>query len=321
MNEKIKSYQEKIISAKNEIAKKIIGQEELIESLFLSIFSGGHILLEGVPGLAKTESIKAISEIFGASFKRVSFTPDLLPSDVLGGMIFDQKKSEFKIKKGPIFTNFLLGDEINRAPAKVQSSLLEAMAEKQVTIGDETFALPKPFLVMATQNPLEQEGTFPLPEAQVDRFFMKVILGYPSEKEEFEIVQKNLNFEKGDLQQIFSLEEISEIQKICENIYLDENLISYITKIISATRKISEIYPEFKDFIEYGCSPRASISLAKAVQAMAFFEGKDFANPDDVKKVAKRILRHRIGLTYRAEIEGVDADFVIEKILEKVELV
>ena len=321
MNEKIKSYQEKIISAKNEIAKKIIWQEELIESLFLSIFSWWHILLEWVPGLAKTESIKAISEIFWASFKRVSFTPDLLPSDVLWWMIFDQKKSEFKIKKWPIFTNFLLWDEINRAPAKVQSSLLEAMAEKQVTIWDETFALPKPFLVMATQNPLEQEWTFPLPEAQVDRFFMKVILWYPSEKEEFEIVQKNLNFEKGDLQQIFSLEEISEIQKICENIYLDENLISYITKIISATRKISEIYPEFKDFIEYWCSPRASISLAKAVQAMAFFEWKDFANPDDVKKVAKRILRHRIWLTYRAEIEWVDADFVIEKILEKVELV
>ena len=321
MNEKIKSYQEKIISAKNEIAKKIIWQEELIESLFLSIFSWWHILLEWVPGLAKTESIKAISEIFWASFKRVSFTPDLLPSDVLWWMIFDQKKSEFKIKKWPIFTNFLLWDEINRAPAKVQSSLLEAMAEKQVTIWDETFALPKPFLVMSTQNPLEQEWTFPLPEAQVDRFFMKVILWYPSEKEEFEIVQKNLNFEKGDLQQIFSLEEISEIQKICENIYLDENLISYITKIISATRKISEIYPEFKDFIEYWCSPRASISLAKAVQAMAFFEWKDFANPDDVKKVAKRILRHRIWLTYRAEIEWVDADFVIEKILEKVELV
>lgn len=321
MQTKIKNYQEKIISAKTEISKKIIWQDELIESLFLSVFSWWHILLEWVPWLAKTESIKAISEIFWNDFKRISFTPDLLPSDVVWWMIFDQKNSDFKIKKWPIFTNFLLWDEINRAPAKVQSALLEAMAEKQVTIWDETFKLPEPFLVLATQNPLEQEWTFPLPEAQVDRFFMKIILDYPSEIEEFEIIQKNISSEKISLEKIFSLEEILEIQKICENIYLDENLISYITKIISATRKISEFYPEYENLVEYWCSPRASISLAKAVQAYAFFDWRDFANPDDIKKIAKRILRHRIWLSYRAEIEWINSDFIIEKILEKVEII
>lgn len=321
MQTKIKNYQEKISSAKSEISKKIIWQDVLIESLFLSVFSWWHILLEWVPWLAKTESIKAISEIFWTDFKRVSFTPDLLPSDIVWWMIFDQKKAEFKIKKWPIFTNFLLWDEINRAPAKVQSALLESMAEKQVTIWDETFKLPEPFLVMATQNPLEQEWTFPLPEAQVDRFFMKIILDYPSEIEEFEIIQKNLSSEKISLWKIFSLEEILEIQKICENIYLDENLISYITKIISATRKISDFYPEYENLVEYWCSPRASISLAKAVQAYAFFQWRDFANPDDVKKIAKRILRHRIWLSYRAEIEWINSDFIIEKILEKIEII
>jgi MoxR-like ATPase len=315
------NFQKKIISAKSEIAKKIIWQDELIESLFLSVFSWWHILLEWVPWLAKTESIKAISEIFWTNFKRISFTPDLLPSDVVWGLIFDQKKSEFKIKKWPIFTNFLLWDEINRAPAKVQSALLEAMAENQVTIWDETLKLSEPFLVMATQNPLEQEWTFPLPEAQIDRFFMKIILDYPSEMEEFEIIKKNLSYEKISLEKIFSFEEILEIQKICKNIYLDENLISYITKIISATRKISEIYPEYENLIEYWCSPRASISLAKAVQAYAFFNWRDFANPDDVKKIAKRILRHRIWLSYRAEIEWINSDFIISKIIEKIQII
>ena len=234
---------------------------------------------------------------------------------------FWSKKSDFKIKKWPIFTNFLLWDEINRAPAKVQSALLEAMAEWKVTIWEETFDLPKPFLVMATQNPLEQEWTFPLPEAQVDRFFMKIILDYPDEVEEFQIIRKNIIKSKVELEQIFSLDEILEIQEACEKVYLDDNLISYITKIIFATREIEKYYPEYKEFIEYWCSPRASISMAKAVQAFAFLHHKNFANPDDVKKVAKRILRHRIWLTYRAEIEWINSDFIVDKILEKIEVV
>ena len=320
MEIKIKEIGEKIKKAKIEIAKKIVWQEELIESLFIWIFSNWHILLEWVPGLAKTESIKAISQIIWWDFWRVSFTPDLLPSDVIWWLIFDQKNSEFKIKKWPIFTNLLLWDEINRAPAKVQSALLEAMAEKQVTIWDKTFKLPEPFLVMATQNPIEQEWTFPLPEAQVDRFLMKVKLDYPKKEEEILIIRKNLWKEVQKISKVFDKKEILEIQKLITEVYIDDELINYITKIVWATREIKKYIPELEDFIEYWASPRASISLAKSVQVNAILEWRDYATPDDVKKLAKRILRHRIWLSYRAEAEKIDQDKIIQLILDSIKL-
>lgn len=320
MEIKIQEIWKKIKQAKKEIWKKIVWQEELIDSLFIWIFSNWHILLEWVPGLAKTESIKAISQIFWWDFWRVSFTPDLLPSDVIWGLIFDQKNSEFKIKKWPIFTNLLLWDEINRAPAKVQSALLEAMAEKQVTIWDKTFELPEPFLVMATQNPIEQEWTFPLPEAQVDRFLMKIKLDYPTKNQEIEIVRKNLEKNEEKIEKIFDKKEILEIQNLIKEIYIDEELINYITKIVWATRNIKEFIPELEDFIEYWASPRASIALAKAVQVNAVLEWRDYATPDDVKKLAKRILRHRIWISYRAEAEKIDQDKIIQLILDSIKL-
>lgn len=320
MQTKIQEIVEKINKAKTEIWKKIIWQEELIESLFIWIFANWHILLEWVPWLAKTESIKAISQIIWCNFWRISFTPDLLPSDVIWWLIFDQKNSEFKIKKWPIFTNLLLWDEINRAPAKVQSALLEAMAERQVTIWEETFKLPEPFLVMATQNPIEQEWTFPLPEAQVDRFLMKVKLDYPNKDEEMNIVKKNLWKNEDKIWQIFEKEEVIEIQNLVNQIYIDDELISYITNIVSATRNIKEHIPELEDFIEYWVSPRASIALAKIAQINALFEWRDYTTPDDVKKIAKRTLRHRIWISYRAEAEKVDQDKIIQLILDSIKL-
>lgn len=299
----------------------IVGQKHLIESLLISLLSNGHVLLEGVPGLAKTLAIKTLSQIIDAKYSRIQFTPDLLPADVIGTMIYSMRNEQFQVKKGPIFSNFVLADEINRAPAKVQSALLEAMQERQVTIGDNTFALDEPFLVMATQNPIEQEGTYPLPEAQVDRFLMKVIISYPTKEEEKLIIRQNLSAEKKEIIPLLRPEEIKEVQKIVEQIYIDEKIERYIVDIVFATR-----YPanynlkELANIISFGASPRASISLAKAAKAYAFLHSRGYVIPEDIRAVCHDILRHRIGLTYEAEANNITTDDIISSILDKVEV-
>ncbi|MBR3829961.1 MAG: AAA family ATPase [Muribaculaceae bacterium] len=299
----------------------IVGQKHLIESLLISLLSNGHVLLEGVPGLAKTLAIKTLAQIIDAKYSRIQFTPDLLPADVVGTMIYSMQKEQFQVKKGPIFSNFILADEINRAPAKVQSALLEAMQERQVTIGDNTFVLDEPFLVMATQNPIEQEGTYPLPEAQVDRFLMKVIISYPTKEEEKIIIRQNLSSEQKQITPLLRPEDISEAQKVVEQIYIDEKIEQYIVDIVFATR-----YPaksglkDLANIISFGASPRASISLAKASKAYAFLHGRGYVIPEDVRAVCHDILRHRIGLTYEAEANNITTDDIITSILDKVEV-
>lgn len=299
----------------------IVGQKHLIESLLISLLSNGHVLLEGVPGLAKTLAIKTLAQIIDAKYSRIQFTPDLLPADVIGTMIYSMQKEQFQVKKGPIFSNFILADEINRAPAKVQSALLEAMQERQVTIGDNTFVLDEPFLVMATQNPIEQEGTYPLPEAQVDRFLMKVIISYPTKEEEKIIIRQNLSSEQKQITPLLRPEDISEAQKVVEQIYIDEKIEQYIVDIVFATR-----YPaksglkDLVNIISFGASPRASISLAKASKAYAFLHGRGYVIPEDVRAVCHDILRHRIGLTYEAEANNITTDDIITSILDKVEV-
>lgn len=299
----------------------IVGQKHLIESLLISLLSNGHVLLEGVPGLAKTLAIKTLSQIIDAKYSRIQFTPDLLPADVIGTMIYSMRNEQFQVKKGPIFSNFVLADEINRAPAKVQSALLEAMQERQVTIGDNTFALDEPFLVMATQNPIEQEGTYPLPEAQVDRFLMKVIISYPTKEEEKLIIRQNLSTEKKKITPLLRPEEIKEVQKIVEQIYIDEKIERYIVDIVFATR-----YPanynlkDLTNIISFGASPRASISLAKAAKSYAFLHSRGYVIPEDIRAVCHDILRHRIGLTYEAEANNITTDDIISSILDKVEV-
>ncbi len=299
----------------------IVGQKHLIESLLISLLSNGHVLLEGVPGLAKTLAIKTLAQIIDAKYSRIQFTPDLLPADVVGTMIYSMQKEQFQVKKGPIFSNFILADEINRAPAKVQSALLEAMQERQVTIGDNTFVLDEPFLVMATQNPIEQEGTYPLPEAQVDRFLMKVIISYPTKEEEKIIIRQNLSSEQKQITPLLRPEDISEAQKVVEQIYIDEKIEQYIVDIVFATR-----YPaksglkDLVNIISFGASPRASISLAKASKAYAFLHGRGYVIPEDVRAVCHDILRHRIGLTYEAEANNITTDDIITSILDKVEV-
>ena len=299
----------------------IVGQKHLIESLLISLLSNGHVLLEGVPGLAKTLAIKTLAQIIDAKYSRIQFTPDLLPADVVGTMIYSMQKEQFQVKKGPIFSNFILADEINRAPAKVQSALLEAMQERQVTIGDNTFILDEPFLVMATQNPIEQEGTYPLPEAQVDRFLMKVIISYPTKEEEKIIIRQNLSSEQKQITPLLRPEDISEAQKVVEQIYIDEKIEQYIVDIVFATR-----YPaksglkDLVNIISFGASPRASISLAKASKAYAFLHGRGYVIPEDVRAVCHDILRHRIGLTYEAEANNITTDDIITSILDKVEV-
>lgn len=299
----------------------IVGQKHLIETLLISLLSNGHVLLEGVPGLAKTLAIKTLAQIIDAKYSRIQFTPDLLPADVVGTMIYSMQKEQFQVKKGPIFSNFILADEINRAPAKVQSALLEAMQERQVTIGDNTFVLDEPFLVMATQNPIEQEGTYPLPEAQVDRFLMKVIISYPTKEEEKIIIRQNLSSEQKQITPLLRPEDISEAQKVVEQIYIDEKIEQYIVDIVFATR-----YPaksglkDLVNIISFGASPRASISLAKASKAYAFLHGRGYVIPEDVRAVCHDILRHRIGLTYEAEANNITTDDIITSILDKVEV-
>jgi MoxR-like ATPase len=299
----------------------IVGQKHLIESLLIGLLSDGHVLLEGVPGLAKTLAIKTLASLIDAKYSRIQFTPDLLPADVLGTMIYSQKDEEFQIKKGPVFANFVLADEINRAPAKVQSALLEAMQERQVTIGKETFNLPEPFLVLATQNPIEQEGTYQLPEAQVDRFMLKVVIDYPKPEEEKLIIRQNISGERTDIRPILKAEEIIEARKVVRQVYLDEKIERYIVDIVFATR-----YPEkydlkeLKEMIGFGGSPRASINLALAARAYAFIKRRGYVIPEDVRAVAHDVLRHRIGLTYEAEANNISSDEIISKILNKVEV-
>ena len=308
-------------SLKNEIAKVIVGQDQVVEELILSIFCKGHVLLVGVPGLAKTLLVKTISEALGLDFSRIQFTPDLLPADVIGTMIYNAKENDFTIKKGPIFANFVLADEINRAPAKVQSALLEAMQEKQVTIGDETFKLKPPFLVMATQNPVEQEGTYPLPEAQVDRFMLKVIIDYPNLSNEQEIVRANLNDSFGSVKPVISTAQISKAQKAIREVYMDEKIEKYILDLVFATR-----YPEkyklqsLKPLISFGASPRGSINLATAAKCYAFIKRRGYVIPEDVRAVVYDVLRHRIGITYEAEAENVTSEDIIKRIVNAVEV-
>lgn len=299
----------------------IVGQKHLVESLLIALLSNGHVLLEGVPGLAKTLAIKTLAQIIDAKYSRIQFTPDLLPADVLGTMVYSVKNETFQVKKGPVFANFVLADEINRAPAKVQSALLEAMQERQVTIGDKTFPLDEPFLVMATQNPIEQEGTYPLPEAQVDRFLLKVVIGYPSREEEKQIIRQNITNGKKHIQPLLKPEEIIEAQKVVEKIYIDEKIERYIVDIVFATRFPSDYgLNNLASIIAFGASPRASISLARAARSYAFLRQRGYVIPEDVRAVCHDVLRHRIGLTYEAEANNITADEIISEILDKVEV-
>lgn len=299
----------------------IVGQKHLIESLLIGLLSDGHILLEGVPGLAKTLAIKTLAQLIDADYSRIQFTPDLLPADVIGTMIYSQKEENFQVKKGPVFANFVLADEINRAPAKVQSALLEAMQEHQVTIGEKTFALPNPFLVMATQNPIEQEGTYQLPEAQVDRFMLKVVIGYPTMEEEKMIIRENIQGALPSITPVTTSQEILKAREVVRQVYIDEKIEQYIADIVFATR-FPERYgmPELKEMITFGGSPRASISLAKAARAYAFIKHRGYVVPEDVRAIAHDVLRHRIGLSYEAEASNITSEEIVSKIINKVEV-
>ena len=321
LNERIERQSAFVTNLTTGMDQIIVGQKHLVESLLIGLLSDGHVLLEGVPGLAKTLAIKTLASLIDAQYSRVQFTPDLFTADVIGTMVYSQKDESFQVKKGPIFANFVLADEINRAPAKVQSALLEAMQERQVTIGKQTFPLPEPFLVLATQNPIEQEGTYPLPEAQVDRFMLKVVIDYPKLEEEKLIIRQNINGEKFNVKPILKADEILEARKVVRQVYLDEKIERYIVDIVFATR-----YPEkydlkeLKDMIGFGGSPRASINLALAARTYAFIKRRGYVIPEDVRAVAHDVLRHRIGLTYEAEASNMTSDEIISKILNKVEV-
>ena len=321
LNERIERQSAFVTNLTTGMDQVIVGQKHLVESLLIGLLSDGHVLLEGVPGLAKTLAIKTLASLIDAQYSRVQFTPDLLPADVIGTMVYSQKDETFQVKKGPVFANFVLADEINRAPAKVQSALLEAMQERQVTIGTETFPLPEPFLVLATQNPIEQEGTYPLPEAQVDRFMLKVVIDYPKMEEEKMIIRQNINGDKFNVKPILKAQEIIEARKVVRQVYLDEKIERYIVDIVFATR-----YPEkydlkeLKDMIGFGGSPRASINLALAARSYAFIKRRGYVIPEDVRAVAHDVLRHRIGLTYEAEASNMTSDEIVSKILNKVEV-
>ena len=321
LNERIERQSAFVTNLTTGMDQVIVGQKHLVESLLIGLLSDGHVLLEGVPGLAKTLAIKTLASLIDAQYSRIQFTPDLLPADVIGTMVYSQKDETFQVKKGPVFANFVLADEINRAPAKVQSALLEAMQERQVTIGNETFGLPKPFLVLATQNPIEQEGTYPLPEAQVDRFMLKVVIDYPKLEEEKLIIRQNINGDKFEVKPILKADEIIETRKVVRQVYLDEKIEKYIVDIVFATR-----YPEkydlkeLKDMIGFGGSPRASINLALAARSYAFIKRRGYVIPEDVRAVAHDVLRHRIGLTYEAEASNMTSDEIVSKILNKVEV-
>lgn len=321
LNERIErqsSFVDMLVKGMDEI---IVGQKHLVESLLIGLLADGHILLEGVPGLAKTLAIKTLGELIEADYSRVQFTPDLLPADVIGTMIYSQKSEEFSIKKGPIFANLVLADEINRAPAKVQSALLEAMQERQVTIGESTFKLPTPFLVMATQNPVEQEGTYPLPEAQMDRFLLKVVITYPKPEEEKLIIRQNIKREKKTVSPILKPQDIIEARKVVHDVYMDEKIEKYIVDIVFATRFPEQYKLEhLKDMISFGGSPRASIGLALAARAYAFIKRRGYVIPEDVRAIAHDVLRHRIGLTYEAEANNMTTEEIISEILNAVEV-
>ncbi|GAO41716.1 AAA family ATPase [Flavihumibacter petaseus] len=320
LNEKIQ-YQGAFTDRLREVVGRVIvGQHHMLDRLLIGLLSNGHVLLEGVPGLAKTLTIKSLAQAVQARFSRIQFTPDLLPADVIGTMIYQQQKNEFVVRKGPIFANFILADEINRAPAKVQSALLEAMQERQVTIGDSTYKLEEPFLVLATQNPLEQEGTYPLPEAQVDRFIMKVIVGYPSKQEEQLIIRQNVMDVKGEkVRPVVSVQDLLEAKELTRQIYMDEKVEQYILDIVFATRQPDQYnLSRLKPLLSYGGSPRASINLALAAKAYAYLSKRAFVIPDDVKAIARDVLRHRLGLTYEAEAENVSVEQVIEEILKTI---
>ena len=320
LNELIEQQSGFIDRLKNELSKVIVGQHYMVERLLIGLLSNGHVLLEGVPGLAKTLTIKSLAQAIDAKFSRIQFTPDLLPADVVGTMIYNQPRNEFQVRKGPIFANFILADEINRAPAKVQSALLEAMQERQVTIGEQTHKLDEPFLVLATQNPLEQEGTYPLPEAQVDRFMLKVIVGYPSKKEEQSIIRQQVEgITLPTINAVASTHEILQGKDLTRQVYMDEKIEQYIVDIVFATRFPNDYgLAKMKALINYGGSPRASINLALAAKAYAFIQKRGFVIPDDIKAICKDVMRHRIGLTYEAEAENITSENVIDEILKVV---
>ena len=319
LNEKIEAQSGFITDLVTGMNQTIVGQKHLIDSLLIGLLSGGHILLEGVPGLAKTLAIKTLSKLVDAEFSRIQFTPDLLPADVIGTLIYSQKNENFTVKKGPVFSNFLLADEINRAPAKVQSALLEAMQEHQVTIGDETYALPDPFLVLATQNPIEQEGTYQLPEAQVDRFMLKVLIGYPTQEEEKKIIRMHISDSFQEVKPVVSAAKIVKAREIVKEVYLDERIEQYIADIVFATRNPEDYkIKNIKDYIAYGGSPRASINLALASRVRAFIKRRGYVIPEDVRAVAHDVLRHRIGLTYEAEANNVTGDDIVNEVLNVV---
>ncbi|PID88242.1 MAG: ATPase [Bacteroidia bacterium] len=321
LNEKVKQESVFIDTIKTEMQRLIVGQEDMITNLLTGLLTGGHILLEGVPGLAKTLAVTSLSKIVQAKFNRIQFTPDLLPADLLGTMVYSHKTETFLTKKGPVFANFILADEINRSPAKVQSALLEAMQEKQVTIGEETYPLPHPFLVLATQNPIDQEGTYPLPEAQVDRFMMKCLIDYPNKKEEQQIIRMNMAQSFPEAQQHVDLKEITGARKLVREVYLDEKIERYIVDIVFATRRPEDYgLGKYTSLIAFGASPRAGINLALAAKAYAFIQHRGAVFPEDVRAVCANVLRHRIGLTYEAEIEEITSEDIIREILNAVEI-
>lgn len=321
LNERIKQESSFVDLLFNEIGKVIVGQKEMVERLVVGLLANGHVLLEGVPGLAKTLAIKTLASAMKAKFQRIQFTPDLLPADLIGTMIFNQKESNFFIRKGPIFSNFILADEINRAPAKVQSALLEAMQERQVTIGESTFKLEEPFLVLATQNPIEQEGTYPLPEAQVDRFMLKIKISYPSREEEMKIMKQNVDVAPVSIQPVISPQDILKARDLVHEVYVDEKIEKYILDIVFATRSPREHGLEkLSDMISYGASPRASINLALGCKVMAFIKRRGYVIPEDVRAICADVLRHRIAVTYEAEAEEITSEYIIQEILNKIEV-
>lgn len=321
LNDKIQRESSFIDIVNMEMNNVIVGQKMMVEKLLIGLLANGHILLEGVPGLAKTLAIKSLANVIQAKFSRIQFTPDLLPADLLGTLIYSQKREEFIVKKGPIFANFILADEINRAPAKVQSALLEAMQERQVTIGEETYKLEEPFLVLATQNPIEQEGTYPLPEAQVDRFMMKVVVSYPKQDEEKQILRQHLAAQFPTTKTVLKAEDILNARNVVKEVYLDEKIEQYITSIVFATRYPDEYgLGKFKNMISYGASPRATINLALAAQAYAFIKRRGYVIPEDIRAISYDVLRHRIGLTYEAEAENITSTDIISEVLNIVEV-
>lgn len=321
LNAKIERESAFIEIIRQEMQKVIVGQRQLIDSLLIGLLADGHILLEGVPGLAKTLAIKTLATIIDAKFSRIQFTPDLLPADLIGTLVYSQKSEQFNVKKGPVFANFILADEINRSPAKVQSALLEAMQERQVTIGEQTFILSEPFMVLATQNPIEQEGTYPLPEAQVDRFLLKTVINYPAYEEERMIMRENISDSFPVANKAVGLETILKAQKLVRNIHLSSKIENYILDIVFATRNPEKYgLSELKDLISYGASPRASINLALAAKALAFIRRRGYVFPEDIKQIAYDVLRHRIGLTYEADAENIKPDDIISKILNQIQV-